>query len=225
MDPESIHGVGSLNDHGDFIPKPNEITDESIEKEFNGDDKTNDTLTVDLVLAELESSTKPPTESGQDDNDNVIKSLSSGESQTSSFEILGDSLDPTSDALAPTAVQEDAPEAKLIVESAEAEMVAISKESALSDSQTFDAVVDALTPQSSKPTSEAVCVDVVESVEAVGVDEDILEGDSEIDAFHKRLHKIESLDEIDLPSTVKRLKTKYGTRMFLIGTGNRDLPT
>merc|ERR1719370_1049382 len=37
-------------------------------------------------------------------------------------------------------------------------------------------------------------------------------------AFLKRQRKIESLDEIELPSRVERVKTKYGTRIFIVGT-------
>ena len=36
--------------------------------------------------------------------------------------------------------------------------------------------------------------------------------------FLKRRRKFESLDKIELPSRVERVKTKYGTRIFIIGT-------
>jgi len=215
MDPESIHGVdGFLNDHGDFISKHNETTDQSIEKEPKENDQSI-ALTVDTDLASLASLPKPSVDSVQDDNDNVIKALSSGESQGSSFEILGDSLDPSLDAFVPTSFEEDCSAFAM----AEAPVAALT-ESMPFDTVTFDDV-DSTPLNSSKPVEEPLSVDVDENVEAEdAVAEEDDDGDSETVAFFKRRHQIETLDEIELPSTVKRVKTKYGTRMFIIGTAH-----
>merc|ERR1719193_340349 len=40
------------------------------------------------------------------------------------------------------------------------------------------------------------------------------------DSYERRLRKLETLDELELPETVAKLKTKYGTRIFLIGTAH-----
>jgi len=247
MNPESSHEpTDSLNDHGDFIPRLN-VNIESLEKQIPVEKETTELALGPTELPSPALLHGSPAVSTQDDNDNVIKSLSSSDSQASSFEIVEDSIEPSINALEPERPlsshsreeNEDGKE-ELVAESATEELVAESSKEELvdesatkelvaesanvektdvspliSDSQTLK--VDAPTPQSTTPLDQTVSVDVDD---AEDVAEDGIEKDADLDHFLKQVRRVESLDEIELPVTVKRLKTKYGTRIFLVGTAH-----
>jgi len=45
----------------------------------------------------------------------------------------------------------------------------------------------------------------------------------DMDQFEREISRMQSLDDVELPATVTKLETKYGTRIFLVGTGHFSL--
>ena len=52
-------------------------------------------------------------------------------------------------------------------------------------------------------------------------DEKAVAGKStDLESFDNEIWRLESLDDLELPGTVASLKTKLGTRIFIVGTSN-----
>jgi len=45
----------------------------------------------------------------------------------------------------------------------------------------------------------------------------------DMDQFEREISRLQSLDDVELPATVTKLETKYGTRIFLVGTAHFSL--
>merc|ERR1712002_1235214 len=45
----------------------------------------------------------------------------------------------------------------------------------------------------------------------------------DMDQFEREISRMQSLDDVELPATVTKLETKYGTRIFLVGTAHFSL--
>ena len=179
---------------------------------------------ADALLPSSSSPSPPAPASDKDPNE---ASLCSSDSQASSFDMLVNTPDEGSSAEELEATTAD------VVAQSPGEGAEEKLAEAINDATSASAVAAA----AAAPSSTAASEDAATAKEEPGNEEENRDTDEEnraseanimqdgapqeldMESFERQIQRLESLDHLKLPPTVARLKTKYGTRIFLVGTG------
>jgi len=223
---DSAHGGGDIPPHLAERDGDKCLGDSSSHREAGFSEKaaiegdsSSPLISADADTLLPSSSPSPPLPASEKDTNEA--SLCSSDSQASSFDMLVNTPEEGSSAEELEATIADVV-AQSPGEGAEERLAdAMSDAAAAADAPSFVATSEVVASAKEAGNEEENRDTDEENMES---EEDVVQDGAaqelDMESFERQIQRLESLDQLELPQTVARLKTKYGTRIFLVGTAH-----